>query len=117
MIATQLDRERVAKLLGMLGSAYGGEIAAAGRAADRMCREADMTGRDIVVPALPRPDSGGAIADQLEFDHGHPDALNEWEPRFTLSLAQRHRPPAEKQRAILHELCGKCRCAAAREAA
>ena len=60
-----------------------------------MCREAGMTGRDIVVPALPRPDSGGAIADQLEFDHGHPDALNEWEPRFTLSLAQRHRPPAE----------------------
>ena len=116
MIATQLDRERVAKLLGMLGSAYGSEIAAAGRAADRMCREAGMTGRDIVVPALPRRYSGGAIADQLEFDHSRPDALNEWEPRFTLS-AQRHRPPAEKQRAILHELCGKCRCAAAGEAA
>jgi hypothetical protein len=38
MTGAELDRERPAKLLGLLGSANDDEIAAAGRAADRLVR-------------------------------------------------------------------------------
>ncbi len=48
-------RARLAKLLGMLGSAHDGEVVAAGRMADRLVREAGATWFDVVAPALPRP--------------------------------------------------------------
>jgi hypothetical protein len=39
----ELDRDKLAKVLGMLGSAHEGEIAAAGRAANQMIRAAGTT--------------------------------------------------------------------------
>src|SRR4051812_2433984 len=103
MSADTLDRGRLVKLLGMLGSDHDGEIAAAGRAADRLVRQAGVRWRDVIVPALPPLNTGGTIADQIDFVLGFPDALNEWERRFILSLARQRRAPSEKQRAILDQ--------------
>jgi hypothetical protein len=48
---TQLDRVRLAKLLAMLGSAHDGEIAAAGRAAEKLRRTAKLTWLEILTAA------------------------------------------------------------------
>jgi hypothetical protein len=52
---TLLDREQLARVLGMLGSDHDGEVAAAGRQAERLRRQAEMTWHEILSPpAAPR---------------------------------------------------------------
>ena len=46
-----IDRERLIKLLGLLGSDHNGEIASAGRMADALIREAGVTWADVIAPA------------------------------------------------------------------
>jgi hypothetical protein len=46
-----IDRERLVKLLGLLGSDHNGEIAAAGRKADALIRDAGVTWADVIAPA------------------------------------------------------------------
>ena len=43
-----LDRERLAKLLGMLGSEHDGEVVTAARRADALVRTAGLTWHDVV---------------------------------------------------------------------
>ena len=45
-----IDRQRLIKLLGLLGSAHNGEIAAAGRLADALIRDAGITWADVIAP-------------------------------------------------------------------
>ena len=45
-----IDRERLTKLLGLLGSGHDGEIAAAGRMADALIRNAGVTWADVIAP-------------------------------------------------------------------
>ena len=45
-----IDRERLTKLLGLLGSGHNGEIAAAGRIADALIRNAGVTWADVIAP-------------------------------------------------------------------
>ena len=45
-----IDRERLIKLLGLLGSDHNGEIAAAGRTADALIRDAGVTWADVMAP-------------------------------------------------------------------
>jgi hypothetical protein len=45
-----IDRERLIKLLGLLGSDHNGEIAAAGRTADALIRDAGVTWADVIAP-------------------------------------------------------------------
>ena len=45
-----IDRERLIKLLGLLGSDHNGEIAAAGRLADALIRDAGVTWADVIAP-------------------------------------------------------------------
>src|SRR5215471_8175975 len=45
-----IDRERLTKLLGLLGSGHDGEIAAAGRMADALIRDAGVTWADVIAP-------------------------------------------------------------------
>ena len=59
MSADQLDRARLAKLLGLLGSDHDGEIAAAGRAADRLRRGWELPPPRRKTPSAPTP---GAIS-------------------------------------------------------
>src|SRR5436853_169114 len=48
-----IDRERLAKLLGMLGSCYDGEVVAAARQAERLRADAGLTWPEILVLAMP----------------------------------------------------------------
>src|SRR3954467_3308538 len=52
MTISTLDRGRLTKLLGVLGSDQDGEVAAAGRAADQLRRKTGKTWHDIISPAL-----------------------------------------------------------------
>ena len=52
----EADRDRLARLLGMLGSDFDGEVANAGRLADRLVRNAGLTWPDVLAPSLPPPD-------------------------------------------------------------
>src|SRR5215831_19632090 len=45
-----IDRGRLIKLLGLLGSDHNGEIAAAGRLADALIRDAGVTWADVIAP-------------------------------------------------------------------
>jgi hypothetical protein len=45
-----IDRERLIKLLGLLGSDHNGEIASAGRMADALIRDAGVTWADVIGP-------------------------------------------------------------------
>jgi hypothetical protein len=112
-----LDRERLAKLLGMLGSAHDGEVAAAGRAADAMVRGAGLTWHEVIRPALPKPPSLPAgDAAMIEFCIDWPEALAEWEWDFVWSLRSQNYPLRPKQRDVLNRLVDKVRRAAARAA-
>lgn len=45
-----IDRQRLIKLLGLLGSGHDGETAAAGRMADALIRDAGVTWADVIAP-------------------------------------------------------------------
>jgi hypothetical protein len=115
MTAATIDRERLVKLCGMLGSAHPGERANAAAAADRMVREAGATWREVILHALPAPDPDPVIGndgDALDFCLACEPALTEWEVGFIRSLADRRRwavtPFTEKQRSVLARLTAKC---------
>jgi hypothetical protein len=52
-----LDRVRLARVLGMLGSDHSGERDNAARLAHTMVREAGLRWDQVVVPALPEPEA------------------------------------------------------------
>jgi hypothetical protein len=52
---THSDRERLIKLLGMLGSSFAGERDAAGLAAVRFLRERKLDWADVVLPNVSAP--------------------------------------------------------------
>jgi len=126
MSAASLDREKLVRVLGMLGSAHQGEIAAAGRAADKMVREAGLRWPDIIPPALPAPRRASAPHAGRDPDHqiafllDHPDFLSEWEAKFITSigqLRQRRRRLSTKQLAVLQRIFDEVRQTASGAAA
>jgi hypothetical protein len=110
-------RERLAKLLGLLSSDHDGEIATAGRMANRLVKSCGMTWVDVIAtPALPPPPSAKAKRSpdwpelaQAVLDSG---AASAWETSFCENLLARWRgrPLSEKQAATLQtiwaERCG-----------
>jgi hypothetical protein len=56
-----IDRERLIKLLGLLGSDHNGEIASAGRMADALIRDAGVTGADVIAPDAVQQELVGAL--------------------------------------------------------
>jgi hypothetical protein len=113
----EADRDRLAKLLGLLGSAYDGEVANAGRLADKLVRAAGLTWPDIIAPALPPPDHDPA-ADPLRGDWRavaatctrYPHLIDRWEWLF-LSGLQRFPRLSSKQRTILIRIVTRLRAA------
>lgn len=113
----EADRARLTRLLGMLGSDFDGEVAIAGRLADKLVRSARLTWGDIIAPALPPPDRDPA-ADPLRGNwHAmaaactrFPHLLDKWEWQFLSGL---HRFPrlSAKQRAILIRIVVRLRAA------
>jgi hypothetical protein len=110
-------RQKLARLLGMIGSDHDGEALNAARLADKLVRAAGITWFDIVaVPALPPPppepvftgsddplDLFGTAADAVNFVLDYTPLLTEWELTFTRSLYRFSRLSG-KQQAVLRRL-------------
>ena len=105
---------KLVKVLGMLGSDYDGEIAAAGRRANQMIKAAGLTwGEVIAPPALPPPrparrwrrpvSPSDTAALCLQW---RDEALTDWEADFCRSIVGRRRV-SEKQAAVLARVVAK----------
>jgi hypothetical protein len=118
MTGASLDRDRLARVLGMLGSAHDGEALAAARQAERLRAEAGLTWGEILLLRLPAPrrQHVETFADAIEFVLNFEETLTPWERDFALSLRRQRSPISTKQIAILDQLLGKVRRAAARAA-
>jgi len=93
-----LDRERLAKLLGMLGSTFDGEVVTAARQAEALRRKFGLTWGEILAPNIPviapvarrrpirRPAS---IEDRIEICIENIDLLTPWEKGFLRSIAKK----------------------------
>jgi hypothetical protein len=100
-----LDRERLARLLGMLGSDHDGEALAAARMAERLRRQAGTTWFEIL--ASPAPAQHGmpmpaAVAGMLGLWELHERCcLSEWERDFLASAREWQRLPTPRQLAVV----------------
>jgi hypothetical protein len=105
-----LDRERLAKLLGLLGSEHDGEILAAAHRADALVRGAGLTWRDVLVRALPQITAVGfAAVDDITFCLRHRHWLTEQAARFVVSVREQGFLPTPSQRNIITSILGKAR--------
>jgi hypothetical protein len=108
------DRERLARLLGMLGSDHQGERDNAARAAHRLVQLRGITWFDVVV-THPPPDTYPE-ADPISGDwrrtaaacSQHPLLLNQWEADFLVGLLRFLRL-SFKQRSILVKIVVRLR--------
>jgi hypothetical protein len=105
-----LDRSRLGRILGLLGSAHDGEIAAAGRAAHRLIRDAGLSWPEVLEPA---PPPAAAWADEVEADPvgfclDRAALLTDWERAFLASVRRQRYPLTTKQIRIVRKLVGKC---------
>jgi hypothetical protein len=119
MTGDRLDRDRLARVLGMLGSAHDGEVLAAARQAERRRIKAGLTWPEILHPRLPAPRRQHDVetfADAIEFILDFEETLTPWERDFARSLRRQQTPVSTKQIAILDQLLGKVRRATARAA-
>ena len=119
MIAATLDRDRLAKLLGMMGSAHDGEVVAAARQVERLRADAGLTWPEILVPRLPPPRRGQnvrTVADAIDFVLQHEVVLTDWERGFVRDLRRLKYPISSRQLEVLERLFEKAQRAQARAA-
>jgi hypothetical protein len=92
---------RLAKVLGMLGSDHDGEIAAAGRRANQMVRSAGLTWSEVISPTTPASNASHtprrrwrrpvSASDSAALCLQWPEVLTDWETDFCRSLVGRQR--------------------------
>lgn len=112
-MSAPLDRERLAKVLGLLGSRHDGEVVTAARHADTIVKRAGLTWHDVVLrpPLLtPRPDPVpfGDIG-EITYCLRHQRWLNDWDRNFLTSVRRWHGPLTPKQRNTLARIVDKLR--------
>lgn len=100
-------RDKLAKVLGMLGSAHDGEVVAAARRAEAMVRGASLTWQDVInsAPLAVVDDDGEMLETCLEAEERA--IFNPRESEFLKSIAsqlRRQRSLSEKQRDWLASL-------------
>jgi hypothetical protein len=108
--------DKLVKVLGMLGSAYDGEVAAAGRRVHSMLQAEGLTWDDVIVPAAPRSEQpqrpprrwrrGVSPTDTAALCLQWPEVLTDWETNFCRSIVGRRRISA-KQTVVLDRLARK----------
>ena len=116
---TAADRDRLAKILGLLSSDRAGEVVAAGAAATRLIRERGLQWSDVVAPAVApqsaRPDSGQpwpsrnaplSWREAVRACQRRADLLSPWEANFIAGLMGR-RSLSPKQLTILDGIAAK----------
>ena len=112
---TEADRDRLAKLLGLLGSDHLGERDNAARAAHRLVQQHGITWFDIIIPGVPPPDADQdddpvcgdwrrTAAACCRYRH----LLNRWEAEFLGGL-QRFPHLSFKQRTALTKIVVRLR--------
>lgn len=113
-MSAEIDRDRLARILGMLGSRFAGEVVAAARQAERLRREAGVTWFDVIAPQFPPPREPEIdnLDDAIEFALKNAGELTDWEVAFLRSLRRQRKPASEKQRSIVEQIFEKCRMAA-----
>jgi hypothetical protein len=79
-----LDRRRLARVLGMLGSGHDGEVLAAGRLVERLRQQAGATWDEILGQSAATPNSHQHDVETCLDNMRH---LNSWEFDFLLGLA------------------------------
>ena len=102
------DRERLARLLGMLGSDHAGERDNAARAAHRLVQQHGITWYDVVV-THPSPDPGDPGTDLMGADwrrtvaacRRYPHLINPWEAGFLVGLPRFPRLSCKQRSALL----------------
>lgn len=127
------DRERLVRMLGMLGSSFEGERAAAGLLASRLLAEHKLSWADVIAggvlcrpapapyrpPPAPYPPSPGARSawqETIRLCLRSRADLSDWEIGFLECVGARHQPPTKRQSEILAQIIEKLR-AAERQAA
>jgi hypothetical protein len=108
---------KLVKILGMLGSDYDGEVAAAGRRANAMVKDAGLMWDDVIAPAVPIPQPpqrprrrwrtpgtpSGTAALCLQW---RDEVLTDWETDFCRSIVGRRRI-STKQAGVLARIVDK----------
>ena len=110
MTADRLDRDRLAKLLGLLGSDHDGEVVAAARQAERLRADAELTWPEILVPRLPPPPQRQnvcTVAAAIDFVLEHEVVLTDWERGFVRDLGRLKYPLSPRQLEVLERLFEK----------
>jgi hypothetical protein len=110
-----LNRERLVKLLGMLGSEHDGEVITAACCADALVRRAGLTWRDVVAAndAQPRLDViGFGVANEIRLRLLHRHGLSEWERTFLAGIRNQSAPLSARQRNRLNSIVDKLRARA-----
>src|SRR5438067_13319438 len=110
---TPIDRDRLAKLLGLLGSHHDGEVIAAARAAHRLLVASGKTWRSVLIDArpLPAPVEFNPRAD-IDFCLRRRHRLTEWEENFVASVRERRAPLSTRQRNVLNRIVDRLRARA-----
>jgi hypothetical protein len=128
-----LDRERLAKLLGIIGSSFDAEALSAARRANELVHEAKMTWHEVLGQITPngiksngsakpndRPSRDGDVYDlndardieaAIILCTAMGSVLSTWEKRFVRSMAEYNEScyPTDKQLAVLARLlCKVC---------
>lgn len=111
---TEPDRERLVKLLGLLGSSFAGERDAAGQAAVRLLRERGLQWSDVI--AAPNCQTSDNFhpsdwRDDVETAIHNFSQLTPWEQSFVVSLRGYRRRLSPKQSALLREIARKVHAA------
>jgi hypothetical protein len=110
--------DRLAKLLGMLGSSHDGEVINAGRAADQLVRSSGLTWFDIIATPkqlrapTPEPDDDLGWRDIIAFCRAHSYRLSIRERDFIRSLERWRGYPTDKQLDWLFAIYDRMRGAA-----
>ena len=108
MSLTKIERQRLAKLLGMLGSAHAGERDAAALAAHRLVLQRGLTWLAVVnpAPAEHKPPGYGVWRQTVSELLQRPGMLRPWERTFLADLPN-FRRLSTKQRYILAEIADR----------
>ena len=113
-----VDRQRLARVCGLLGSEHDGEVLAAARQAEKIRKKLGLTWDELLVSS-PRKRAADPTPDELTdwqeaclFCLKHFQSLTSWEQDFVTTVARYTRSPSAKQWIILHRLVAKCRSAA-----
>ncbi len=109
---TDVERTRLVRLLGMLGSDFGGERANAAQLASKLLKARELTWDELIAPPKlchQRSNDMPYWRDDLALCQWYPEHLNSWEAKFIRSLALRRQGLTSNQVAKLAQVAASLR--------